>query len=183
MAKPGRKSNLWHKQNHADNWRTGRNTKFKSGEVVRFNNNKSKLGVIGSPAFEFEVYEVKIQNGANPWEFYIAKISANEMYKVDEPSPFKYDACDLYPGPASDQIRKLKEKMRLNAEKQKELDVEQRIAALEEDMAYKKKIVTIKDDDSIEKVAPVDEESQDTEAEIKLIDPLIQKRENIIDEE
>jgi hypothetical protein len=184
MATPGRKSNLWHKQNHADNWSKGTNTKFRAGDVVRFNSNKNHIGVISALSFEREVYDVKIKSGKNAWDYYVTKVSANEMYKVEEQSPFKYDSGDRFPGPASNQIRQLNERMRVQAEKQKQIDVEQRIAALEEDMAYKKKIVTIKDDDSVEKIISADdEESQDTETEVKLVDPLIQKRENIIDEE
>lgn len=192
MAQRGRKTNEWHFHKRADDWQRGVNHQFRTGDVIRIykgdededgnfiKSKKDAIGIVSFPHIQRETYEVKIWTGPKPWDWFKRIMPADEMYKVDEKSPIGDDLCERYPGPSNNEIIRLREAVK--TQKLDAVSVEERVAALEEDMAYQKKIVNIKDDDSIEKVSTANED-EDTHEEIKMIDPLVQKRENIINEE
>ena len=162
-----------------EDWRSGKNQKFKTGDIV-----ESKSGVLGVVQFALAKvgeYQVKIRVSDKPWEY--MEISCNErsITKVDKPNPFKYNYSDMIPGPSSKEIDILNERMAKrdaeNAKNKTAKDVEARIAALEEDILHKKEMSKVEEKD---KIVPEDE---DDEIPAVNIDPIELKREKIISEE
>jgi hypothetical protein len=164
-----------------EDWRGGKSHQFKSGDVVE-NKNGTQLGVVQFALATVGQYQVKVRINDKPWEFLEIKMQENQMVKVDKPNPFKYKYSDMIPGPSSYEIDRLNEKLAANdAKRAKEKtarEVEAHIAALEEEISYKKEMSKISEEK--DKVVP---EEDDDEIPAIPLDPIEMKREKIISEE
>lgn len=162
-----------------EEWRSGISNKFKPGDIVR-SKAGGILGAVQTAAANYGQYHVKVRISDKPWEFREIMMNELTMVKVDEPNPFKYKYSDMVPGPSSIEIDKLNAKIAIaEAKKAKERtakDVEKYLAALEEEMIYKKEMHKLEDKDKI--ISEEDEEAGDV-AQVD-IDPIALKREKII---
>lgn len=162
-----------------DEWRSGKDQKFKGGDVVETKNGNT-IGVVQFAMAEYGFYQVKVRISDKPWESLEIKMRETHMVKVDKPNPFKYKYSDMIPGPSSYEIDRLNEKIAKSEELKRKnksaKEVEAHIAALEEDIVYKKEMIKAEEED---KIVP-DDDSEDAPLEV---DPIEAKREKIISEE
>lgn len=167
-----------------EEWRSGKDQKFKSGDVVT-GNKGSTLGVVQFALAEYGFYQVKVRISDKPWEWMEIKMRESHMVKVDQPNPFIYKYSDMIPGPSSLEIDRLNEKFaKADAKRKKERsakEVEAHIAALEEDMVYKKEMAKV-EDETTDKIVPEEDEDVAVVTPIE-VDPIEAKREKIISEE
>lgn len=166
-----------------DDWKSGKDTKFKASDVIKTKTGNT-IGVVQFALAEVGFYQVRIRISDKPWESMEVKMRETQMIKVDQPNPFIYKYSDMIPGPSSIEIDRLNEKLEKSRQNQIQersaKDVEAHIAALEEDMIYKKEMAKV-EDESVDKVVS-DEEDTVVEA-IQDVDPIEAKREKIISEE
>jgi hypothetical protein len=165
-----------------EDWRSGKSCKFKPGDVVE---SGSSLGVIQFGLASVGDYSVKWYRGPKPWHFIDGIGIEKNMKKSDKSNPLKYKYSEMVPGPSSDAIDRLNEQIRLSderkAKKRTGKEVDAAVAALEEDISYRKEMKKVVDKDSIDKIVPDDEDDENqTVAEI---DPVAEKREKIISED
>jgi DNA polymerase II large subunit len=164
-----------------ENWKEGRNTQFKAGDVVKIKG-KEQIGVIYYLLKDIEEYQVKWYVGPKPWNFIEGTIHGAYLEKTeDQISPLKYEWREMVPGPSSEMIHALQLKF---AEKDRNKvrtakDVEAYVESLEEELASKKKIIEI-DETKVDSI--IDETLEEDVTPIP-VDDIDSKRKKIIDEE
>lgn len=121
-------------------WMAGRNQKFDSGDVVRAGaDGTGNIGVVRYSEKDYKIYAVKWHTGSpNKWDGVEGTCHEDAMMKVDEPNPMLVPSWERYPGPSSDEIKRLKTRMAARQDEIRKADAEKRIQALEEDIKRKK---------------------------------------------
>lgn len=166
-----------------EDWKSGKTSQFKSRDVVE---SGSRIGVILYPLATVGQYQVKWYVGPKPWNHIEGIAFEKSLVLSKKKNPFIYKYSEMVPGPSSDAIDILNEKMRINDEKNAKTrtakDVEAYVNALEEEIVYKKEMKKLsdKDEEHVDKI--VGDEDEEYE-EIVTIDPISEKRAKIISEE
>lgn len=163
-----------------EDWKSGKSCKFKAGDVVE--RAGGDIGVVQFALPKHGEYQVKWYIGPKPWDFIEGVGFETRMTKSEKPNPLKYKYSDLVPGPSSDQIDRLNAKLAKQHESRANMtakEIEARLAAYEEDLAFRKEMH--KADEDVDKVVP-DDDDDDVQV-IAEIDPVVEKREKIISEE
>lgn len=166
-----------------EDWRNGKSCKFHPGDVVEGIGDANRIGVIQFGLAKVGTYQTKWWIGPNPWDFIEGEANEKSIKLSNKPNPLKYKYSDMVPGPSSDAIDILNERIRksdeLRAKSRTGKEVDRYIAVLEEDMNYKREMKKMEEKD---KVVP-DEDDDDIATPIAEIDPVAEKRERIISEE
>lgn len=159
-----------------ENWLNSINTKFKVGDVVE---KGDQIGVVSHLEHDIEMYKVKWYKGPNPWDFIEGSCNGRYLTKSDKPNPLKYTTSQRYPGPASEQIDQLNKIFSKTKKEKTSKEIDKYIEILEEQYdRIKENKIDIKEVDSI-----VDEELEEDISPIIEIDPVEEKRKQIISEE
>jgi hypothetical protein len=124
-----------------DEWLSGRNHKFKGGDVVE-SRHSSAIGVIQFGLSTIETYSIKWHIGPKPWDYLEGVVAGSAVIPSTKPNPLTYKWSQRVPGPSSDQIDALEAKFAVVAAKKAKSakDVELHISILEEELNKKKKL-------------------------------------------